>query len=138
AERDGLSIVEVDALTGKAIGGSRTGTYGLSDLVGNDIAALDVGGLMKDPSEQPYFNNSSLLPKILEKGAVGNKAGYGYYKKEGRKRLVLDPETMEFVEPSKPQLEILAHFGRDLKENLDVIFKAEDKAGKFLWETLRS
>ncbi|HJG47666.1 MAG TPA: enoyl-CoA hydratase/isomerase family protein [Facklamia tabacinasalis] len=138
AERDGLSIVEVDALTGKAIGRPRTGTYGLSDLVGNDIAAFVVGGLMKDPSEQPYFNNSSLLPKLLEKGALGNKAGYGFYKKEGRKRLVLDPETMEYVEPSKPQLEILSHFGRDLKENLDVIFKAEDKAGKFLWETLRS
>ncbi|MCY1051197.1 3-hydroxyacyl-CoA dehydrogenase family protein, partial [Mammaliicoccus sciuri] len=37
-EEQGFSIIEVDALTGRAIGRPSTGTYGLSDLVGLDIA----------------------------------------------------------------------------------------------------
>lgn len=138
AERDDLSITEVDALTGKVIGRPRTGTYGLSDLVGNDVATFVVGGLMKDPSEQPYFNQSTLIGKLVEAGALGNKTKHGFYKKEGRKRLVLDPETMDYVEPEKPNLPILAEFSSNLKKNMDVIFNAEDKAGKFLWETLAS
>ena len=95
AERDNLSITEVDALTGKVIGRPRTGTYGLSDLVGNDISTYVVGGLMRDPSEKPYFNQPTLIGKLVEAGALGNKTKHGFYKKEGRKRLVLDPETMD-------------------------------------------
>ena len=138
AERDRLSITEVDALTGKAIGRPRTGTYGLSDLVGNDVATFVVGGLTQDPSEQPYFNQSTLIGKLVEAGALGNKVGHGFYKKEGRQRLVLDPETLTYQPAEKPNLPILAKFSSNLKKNMDVIFNATDTAGKFLWETLAS
>ena len=45
---------------------------------------------------------------------------------------------MEYTEIDKPQLEILSKFGKDLKENMDIIFNSEDKEGKLLWEMLRS
>lgn len=136
-EKEGYSIAEIDALTGKAIG-RPMGTYALADLVGLDVAMFVVGGLMRDPEEQPFFNQSELIGKLYEKGVLGNKTKQGFYKKEGRKRLVINPETMEYTDVEKPELEILGKFGRDLEENMDIIFNAEDKEGKLLWETLSS
>ena len=48
------SIPEVDALTGKAIGRPKTGTYALTDLVGLDIAVSVIRGLQQDPDEAPF------------------------------------------------------------------------------------
>src|SRR5699024_3222226 len=136
-EKAGYSIAEIDALTGKVIG-RPMGTYALADLVGLDVAMFVFGGLIRDPSEQPFFNQAELIGKLYQEGALGNKVKHGFYKKEGKKQLVINPETMEYTEITKPQLEILGEFGRDLKENMDIIFNAEDGAGKLLWETLRS
>src|SRR5699024_11107611 len=110
AERDRLSITEVDALTGKAIGRPRSGTYGLSGVVANDVAAFVVGGLTQDPSEQLYFNQSNLIGILVEAAALGNKVIHGFYKQEGRQRLVLDPETLTYQPAEKPNLPILAKF----------------------------
>lgn len=135
AEQAGFTVPEVDALTGKVIG-RPMGTYRLADLVGLDVAMFVVGGLMNDPEEAPFFNQSSLVMKLYEAGSLGNKVGKGFYKKENGKYNVINPETMEYSEAEKPKLEILNHLGKNLKENMDIIFNAEDKAGKMLWETL--
>ncbi|MEB7038855.1 3-hydroxyacyl-CoA dehydrogenase/crotonase FadB [Staphylococcus gallinarum] len=138
AESSGLSITEVDALTGKSIGRPKMGTYGLSDLVGLDIAKAVIGGLQKVPEEQPYFHDTKIADKLYENGALGNKTKQGFYKKEGKRRLVYDYESGTYVEPAPPQQPILNEFGKDLAHNLDIIFNAQDDAGVFLWETLRN
>ncbi|SUM02244.1 Enoyl-CoA hydratase / Enoyl-CoA hydratase [valine degradation] / 3-hydroxyacyl-CoA dehydrogenase [Staphylococcus aureus] len=56
AEQHKLSIVDVDALTGQAIGRPKTGTYALSDLVGLDIAVSVIKGMQQVPEETPYFS----------------------------------------------------------------------------------
>lgn len=136
-EKAGFSVAEVDALTGKVIG-RPMGTYRLADLVGLDVAMFVVGGLMQDPEEAPFFNASDLVMKLYQAGSLGNKTGQGFYKKENGKYLVINPETMEYTEQKKPELEILGKLGKNLKENMDIIFNAEDEAGLLLWETLRS
>ncbi|GAA6821460.1 3-hydroxyacyl-CoA dehydrogenase/enoyl-CoA hydratase family protein [Helicobacter pylori] len=138
AEQQGFSITEVDALTGRAIGRPNTGTYGLTDLVGLDIAQTVTEGMRRVPEEQPYFKEVQLSKKLFEAGALGRKTKQGFYKKENKKRLVLDPEKNEYVEPQQPTFDILGQFNKDLAHNLDVIFNATDDAGKFLWETLRN
>lgn len=138
AEVQGFSITEVDALTGRSIGRPKMGTYGLSDLVGLDIAIAVIKGLQQIPEEQPFFHDVKLSEKLAEKGALGNKTKQGFYKKVNKKRYVFDPKQNDYVEPQKPQLEILGQFGKDLAKNLDVIFNAQDDAGVFLWETLRN
>ena len=60
AESSGLSITEVDALTGKSIGRPKMGTYGLSDLVGLDIAKAVIGGLQKCQKN----NRISMIQKL--------------------------------------------------------------------------
>lgn len=137
-EAQGFSISDVDALTGRAIGRPKMGTYGLSDLVGLDIANEVIKGLQKVPEEQPYFNDTKIANQLAEKGALGNKTKQGFYKKVDGQRYVFDPESETYVERQTPQYEILQHFGKNLAENLDIIFNAEDEAGVFLWETLRN
>ncbi|MGW7976965.1 3-hydroxyacyl-CoA dehydrogenase/enoyl-CoA hydratase family protein [Staphylococcus xylosus] len=138
AEQQGFSITEVDALTGRSIGRPKMGTYGLSDLVGLDIALAVIKGLQSIPEEQSFFHDVKLSEKLVENGALGNKTKQGFYKKVDKKRYVFDPEQNEYVAPEQPQLEILGKFSKDLANNLDVIFNAQDDAGVFLWETLRN
>ncbi|ATH61265.1 3-hydroxyacyl-CoA dehydrogenase [Staphylococcus nepalensis] len=138
AEQQGFSITEVDALTGRSIGRPKMGTYGLSDLVGLDIAMTVIKGLQKVPEEQPFFKDVALSEKLAENGALGNKIKQGFYKKVNKQRYVFDEEQNDYVEPQRPQLAILGKFSKDLASNLDVIFNAQDDAGVFLWETLRN
>ncbi|CAM4136236.1 3-hydroxyacyl-CoA dehydrogenase/enoyl-CoA hydratase family protein [Jeotgalicoccus halotolerans] len=138
AEEEGISISETDALTGRSIGRPGTGTYGLSDLVGIDIAVTVTKGLQQVPGEEKFFNETKIAEKLAEQGALGRKTKKGFYKKEKNKILVFDPEKNDYVEQSKPEFPILGKFSKDLKENMDIIFNADDKAGLFLWETLRN
>lgn len=138
AENTGLSIAEVDALTGRGIGRPSLGTYGLVDLVGLDIATTVIKGLRQDPEEQEFFHETRIAGKLMEQGALGRKTKQGFYKKDKKALLVIDPESNEYVQPEQPDFELLNSFSKDLKSNMDLIYNAEDKAGRFLWETLRN
>ena len=138
AEEKGISISDTDALTGRSIGRPSTGTYGLSDLVGIDIAVTVTKGLQQVPGEEKFFNSTKTAEKLVEAGALGRKTKQGFYKKEKNKILVFNPESNDYVEQSKPEFPILGKFSKDLKENMDVIFNADDEAGLFMWETMRN
>lgn len=135
AEKMDLSISQADALTGKVIG-RPMGTYALADLVGLDIATFVVKGIMQDPSETKHFTLPALMPKLMEAGHLGNKTKKGFYKKEGKNRYVIDPETLEYRPLEPVHLPFLEKLGRNLKENLNEIFESQDNAGLYLWETL--
>ena len=138
AEEQGISISDTDALTGKSIGRPGTGTYGLSDLVGIDIAVTVTKGLQQVPGEEKFFNSTKTAEKLVSEGALGRKTKKGFYKKEGNKILVYNPESNKYVEQAEPQFPILGKFSKNLSENMDVIFKADDEAGLFMWETMRN
>ena len=104
----GLTIEEVDALTGQAIGWPRTGTFRLADMVGIDILAHvaanfpqgvhsqgakelgpEGGGGFTPRAESaestgalaPEGGVLAILAKIVKHGWLGDKAGQGFYKK---------------------------------------------------------
>ncbi|WP_017549210.1 3-hydroxyacyl-CoA dehydrogenase NAD-binding domain-containing protein [Salinicoccus carnicancri] len=138
AEQQGFSIAETDALTGRNIGRPGTGTYGLVDLVGLDIAVTVIRGLQQIPEEKQFFHDTKIAGTLMEKGAFGKKKKQGFYKKGKEDYLVFDPESNDYITPDQPEFHILGKFGRDLGANLDAVFNAEDEAGRFLWETLRN
>lgn len=138
AEKAGLKIQEVDALTGEYIGRPKMGTFKLGDMVGLDIAYNVTRGMMQDPEEAKFFTVPALLEKMVKAGLLGNKTKQGSYKKEGRTRLVINPETMEYQPLEKVQLPIQNDLGRSLKKNLEVIFNDQSREGIFMWETLRN
>ena len=78
-----LTIEEVDALTGQAIGFPRTGSFRLADLVGIDIFAHVAANFPQGVTQSGF---SAILEEMLKRGWLGDKAGQGFYKKVQRRR----------------------------------------------------
>ncbi len=141
----GLSIEEVDALTGPALGWPRTGTFRLADLVGIDILAHVAANF---PQGVTGGRLSAVLEELLKRGWLGDKSGQGFYKKtrgaDGKdERLVLDLSTFEYRPSAKPALASLdmAKNAATLPERLRLLLAnnpARDKAAAFLWPFLSS
>jgi 3-hydroxyacyl-CoA dehydrogenase len=141
----GLSIEEVDALTGPAIGWPRTGTFRLADLVGLDILAHIAANFPQGVTGGRF---SPILDELLKRAWLGDKAGQGFYKKVrgsgGQdERLVLDLSTFDYQPAAKPALPSLemAKNAATLPERLRLLLAADpakDKAAAFLWPFLSS
>ena len=139
----GLTVEEVDALTGPAIGWPRTGTFRLSDLVGIDVLAHVAANF---PEGAPQGRFADVLAELVKRGWLGDKAGQGFYKKQRgadgkEERLALDLETFEYRPLAKaalPALETAKNQAR-LRERLRFLLSsdpARDKAAAFLWPLL--
>jgi 3-hydroxyacyl-CoA dehydrogenase len=141
----GLTVEEVDALTGTAIGWPRTGTFRLADMVGIDILAHVAANFPQGVTQGRF---SSVLEEIVKRGWLGDKSGQGFYKKsrgaDGKEaRLVLDVSSFEYRSSAKPALPALemAKNAANLQERLRLLLAndpAKDKAAKFLWPFLSS
>jgi 3-hydroxyacyl-CoA dehydrogenase len=139
----GLSIAEVDALTGPTLGWPRTGTFRLADLVGIDILAHIAANFPQGVTGGKF---SAVLDELLKRGWLGDKSKQGFYKKirgaDGKdERLVLDLFTFEYRPSAKPALPALemAKNAATLPERLRLLLAndpAKDKAAAFLWPFL--
>jgi 3-hydroxyacyl-CoA dehydrogenase len=143
-QAEDLTIEEVDALTGTAIGWPRTGTFRLADLVGLDVLAHVAGNFAQSQGEAvtvPPF-----IQTMLERRWLGDKTKQGFYKKERDRegnevRLALDWKTLEYWPPSRPKfpgLE-LAKNAEKLPERLAQLLAGEvkkDKGARFHWKLL--
>jgi 3-hydroxyacyl-CoA dehydrogenase len=140
-----LTIEEVDALTGQAIGWPRTGTFRLADMVGIDVLAHVAANFPQGVSGDGF---AGILAEIVRRGLLGDKAGQGFYKKargaDGKdERLVLDLNTFEYRPAAKPALPALemAKNAATTHERLRLLLAndpAKDKAARFLWPFLAS
>jgi len=145
-----LTIEEVDALTGPAIGWPRTGTFRLADLVGIDILAHVAANFPQGVNGGRF---STILDEVLKRGWLGDKSGQGFYKKVRSpagpdsaakdERLVLDLSTFEYRPVVKPALLSLemAKNASTTSERLRLLLAndpAKDKAAAFLWPFLSS
>jgi 3-hydroxyacyl-CoA dehydrogenase len=141
----GLTIEEVDALTGPAIGWPRTGTFRLADLVGIDILAHVAANFPEGVTGGKF---AAVLEELLKRGWLGDKSGQGFYKKvrgaDGKdERMVLDLTSFEYrplVKAALPALE-MAKNAATLPERLQLLLKndpTKDKAAAFLWPFLAS
>jgi 3-hydroxyacyl-CoA dehydrogenase len=88
AEEMGLGVDEVDALTGPAMGRPRSGTFRLLDLVGLDTALY---ASATSGEELPGY-----VAEMVRRGWLGEKAGQGFYRREGGEILSLDLKTLEY------------------------------------------
>jgi 3-hydroxyacyl-CoA dehydrogenase len=141
--QQGLTVEEVDALTGTAIGWPRTGTFRLADMVGIDVLAHVAANFPQGVTQGGF---SSVLEEIVKRGWLGDKTGQGFYKKsrgaDGKDaRLVLDLKTFEYRPSAKPALPSLdmAKNASTTEERLRLLLAndpAKDKAAKFLWPFL--
>lgn len=141
--KQGLTIEEVDALTGPVLGWPRTGTFRLADLVGIDVLAHVARNFPQGVSESKF---SAVLEELLKRKWLGDKTGQGFYKKsrgaDGKEeRLVLDLNTFEYRPATKPALPALdmAKNAATVGERLRLLLANDpkkDKAAAFLWPFL--
>ncbi len=139
----GLTIEEVDKLTGPATGKPKTGTFRLSDLVGLDTTAHVLKGIQDncpEDEQRALFQVPDFVQKMLEKKWLGDKTKQGFYKKtrdnEGNRVILsLDLNTLEYREKEKVKLPSLGavQMVDELSDRMKhFFFKAEDKGGEFI------
>src|ERR1700716_3281280 len=149
-----LTIEDVDALTGTAVGWPKSATFRTIDLVGLDILAHVVANMEKAGGQECPPHTSSLpdfYKQMLDRKWLGDKTQGGFYKKvkggEGKEdeRLALDWKTLEYHPRQKPKFAALdmAKNIEDTGARLRVLLGLEgsgpqkgDKAGQFLWSIL--
>jgi len=140
-EEMGYTIPEVDAITGPAMGHPKTASFKTADLVGLDTlhhVAMTVYDLCKDDEMLESFKPPTFLDKMIENKWLGNKTKGGFYKREGKKRLVLDYAKMEYVDADRPEFDSIkaAKGEKGLAAKLKKLVYADDRAGQFAWKVV--
>ncbi len=147
----GMTVEEVDACTGPAVGWPKSATFRTADLVGLDVLVHVVKNIYEtapnDESREMY-KIPALVEEMAKRGWLGDKTGQGFYKKvrgEGEKEiLTLDVNTMEYRPRQKARFASL-EMGKsieDTKERLRAVVgpliegQKGDKAQQFLWGAL--
>jgi 3-hydroxyacyl-CoA dehydrogenase len=136
----GLTIDEVDALTGPIIGRPKSATFRTADVVGIDTlvkVAKGVADNCPDDEAKDIFTIPSWLEKIVANNWLGDKTGQGFFKKtksaEGKEILTLNLQTLEYGPRNKPKFASVdaAKPVEDLKQRIKMLQAAPDKAGEF-------
>lgn len=138
----GLTIEEVDALTGPAIGRPKTGTFKLSDLVGNDTGTKVMMGIKENcPNDEQA--NAFVVPAyvqfLLDNKFFGNKTKKGYYyKDEKRNSFSLRLDTLQYEATGKPKFASLdaSKKSENLSDKVNAFIKADDKGAQLVKRSL--
>ncbi|WP_324672398.1 3-hydroxyacyl-CoA dehydrogenase/enoyl-CoA hydratase family protein [Hymenobacter sp. GOD-10R] len=137
----GLTVEEVDKLTGPVIGHAKSATLRTSDVVGLDTTINVTNGLaqgLPNDEAKEVFQLPDFVQKMGENKWLGDKTGQGFYKKvkgEGGKSEIyaLDLATMEYKPSQKvkfPTLESTKLIEK-LSDRYKVLVGGKDKAGEF-------
>lgn len=141
AQELGLGPDEVDELTGPLIGRPKSGTFRTLDLVGIDVATAVADHCHADLADDPEretFAVPALMRGLVERGALGEKSGEGFYRKAGGEILALDFETGEY----RPRRKLasgavqMARSESAVARRLQMLVAAQDPAGEFLRRAL--
>jgi len=138
-----LTVEEVDALTGPAIGRAKSATFRTADIAGVDVCARVAANIYPavphDP-EREAFKVPGFVSAMVERKWLGEKTGGGFYRKVGGEIRTLDWKTLEYRERKKarfPSLEAALAQG-DPVARVRQILAGNDAAGAFLWRALSS
>ncbi|MGZ8511357.1 MAG: 3-hydroxyacyl-CoA dehydrogenase family protein, partial [Chitinophagaceae bacterium] len=138
----GLTIDEVDALTGPIIGRPKSATFRTADVVGIDTLVKVAKGVhdnCPDDEAKESFIIPAWLNKMVENNWLGDKTGQGFFKKmppspKGEKEIyTLDLKTQEYKPRVKSKFATIeaAKTIDDLNTRLKMLVAGQDKAGEF-------
>ena len=137
----GLTVEEVDKLTGPVIGHAKSATFRTSDVVGLDTTINVANGLAQSlPHDEAkeVFALPDFVQKMSESKWLGDKTGQGFYKKtkgaDGKTEiLALDLNTMEYQPSRKIKFATLEATKpiEKVADRFKVLVGGKDKAGEF-------
>ena len=138
----GLTIKEIDTLTGPLTGKPKSATFRTADVVGIDTLLKVANNVYNDcPNDEArdLFEIPDYVNKLVENNWLGDKTGQGFYKKskdeKGEKIILeLDTETFEYKPSPKSNMPSVtaAKPIENLKERIKVLVSGKDKASEFL------
>jgi 3-hydroxyacyl-CoA dehydrogenase len=136
----GLTVEEVDKLTGPVIGRPKSATFRTVDVVGLDTLVHVANGIYQNcPDDEAHelFKLPEFIDKMMENKWLGSKTGQGFYKKvveDGKKSIqALDLDTLEY-RPSKRAKFATLELTKTIDKVIDrfkILVKGKDKAGAF-------
>jgi len=137
----GLTVDEVDKLTGPVLGRPKSATFRTCDVVGLDTLVHVANGLKANcpnDEEKALFELPGYISKMVENKWLGSKSGQGFYKKvktaDGKSEIhSLDLQTLEYRPSQKVKFATLEMTKPvdDLKQRTKMLFMGTDKAGDF-------
>jgi len=147
----GMTIEEVDACTGPAVGQPKSATFRTADIVGLDVLVHVVKNIYEavpNDESREIYKVPPFIEEMIRRGWLGDKTGQGFYKRVkggGEKEiLTLDVNTMEYRPRQKAKFASL-EAGKaieDSRERLRALVgpllegQKSDKAQQFLWGAL--
>ncbi len=143
---DGLTIEEVDQITGPVSGRPKSGTFRTADMVGIDTLVHVAKNLYAAVPDDP-MRNVFVVPPFIEtmtaNGWLGDKTKQGFYKKQKKETgetgiLSLDHCTMTYVprrKPALPSVDIIRNV-ENVRERIRNLASGRDRAGTFYWKTI--
>ena len=137
----GLTVEEVDKLTGPVIGRPKSATFRTVDVVGLDTLVHVANGIYENcPNDEAHelFKLPEFINKMMENKWLGSKSKQGFYKKtisaEGKKEiLTLDLDTLEYRSKKRAKfatLELTKTIDKPI-DRFKVLVGGKDKAGEF-------
>ncbi|WBX70673.1 3-hydroxyacyl-CoA dehydrogenase/enoyl-CoA hydratase family protein [Tenacibaculum retecalamus] len=137
----GLTVEEVDKLTGPVIGRPKSATFRTVDVVGLDTLVHVANGIYENcPNDEAHelFKLPGFINTMMENKWLGSKTKQGFYKKsvnaEGKKEiLTLDLDTMEYRSKKRAKfatLELTKTIDKPI-DRFKVLVGGKDKAGEF-------
>jgi 3-hydroxyacyl-CoA dehydrogenase len=146
-----MTIEEVDACTGPAIGQPKSATFRTADMVGLDVLVHVVRNIydnIPNDESREMWRVPAFVEEMMKRGWLGDKTGSGFYKRVKKgggdsEILTLDWQKMEYRPRQK------AKFGsieagkqiEDTRERVRALVGPAmdgkgDKANRFLWSCL--
>jgi 3-hydroxyacyl-CoA dehydrogenase len=145
-----MTIEEVDACTGPAIGQPKSATFRTADIVGLDVLVHVVRNIydnIPNDESREMWRVPVFVEEMMKRGWLGDKTGSGFYKrlKKGgdSEILTLDWQKMEYRPRQKAKFGSIEG-GKQIEETRERIRSLVgpatdgkgDKANRFLWSCL--
>ncbi len=141
AAKFGLRFDEVDDLTGSRLGRAKSATFRTADVVGLDTMAHVIKTMQDYLPDDPFFaayQTPPVLAELVQRGALGQKTGAGFYRKEGKTIKVLDPQRGEYVDAGAKADETVSRIlKRPPAERLQLLRETDHPHAQFLWAIFR-
>jgi 3-hydroxyacyl-CoA dehydrogenase len=145
-----MTIEDVDACTGPAIGQPKSATFRTADIVGLDVLVHVVRNIydnIPNDESREMWRVPAFVDDMMKRGWLGDKTGSGFYKRVKKggdsEILTLDWQKMEYRPRQKAKFGSIEG-GKQIEETRERIHSLVgpamdgkgDKANRFLWSCL--
>jgi 3-hydroxyacyl-CoA dehydrogenase len=142
AEKFGLSYDVVDDLTGAKLGRAKSGTFRTADVVGLDTMGHVIKTMQDTLKDDPFYSaykTPEVLAKLVSAGALGQKAGAGFYKKVGKDILRFDAARGDYVAGGGKTDDLVARIlkEKDPAKRMKALHDSTNPQAQFLWAIFR-